>query len=62
MTEIQEWIINQVGVDSWDDILEAFAGQTLEEIKVAFEDIFPTAEDCNTLAEIVFNVMRRPEK
>lgn len=53
-TPKQDEIIDRVGAENWEAVLEAFEGGSLEEITATLNDMFPT-EDNSELAQMIFD-------
>jgi hypothetical protein len=56
----KDYIINKVGADDWDSIIEAFGDGTLAEIKAALDDIRPN-NDNSELAQMIFEEIQNEE-
>ena len=56
-THEQDYIIDHVGAENWDAVIEAFEGGTLAEIKSTLDDMFPS-DDNSELAEKIYNELR----
>lgn len=53
-TQNQDYIIDHVGAENWEAVLEAFEGGSLEEIKATLDDMFPS-DDNSKLAQMIFD-------
>lgn len=53
-TKRQTEIIDQVGADDWDAIIEAFGGGTVGEIENTLDDMFPD-DNNGELAQMIYN-------